>query len=969
MDRYVGMGLFDQLARLGSVLALAALTSVSIADDPKPTPPTFPIRIETAPSKFPHDAGQRAIDRPTFAGRVVSAFDFEETTFNAEDVPRHWFRAQDLPPGRVRPGFPPWNAAIFDHTTGFSGTSSVKLPVNGGSTSLRLAGGLTQIFPDAEYRVSAKIKTKDLVHSAALLEVSLLDAQLRPIPGGIIRSQPVRDAEDWTEIAVTLRGPFPNARSVSVDLLVLQPSQLGSNGSQNRFLPEQQDYTGAAWFDDVLILQLPRVRLSTKAPANTFVAPSTPSLTAQVRDLTGEELKAEVTVFDIDGNIVDRQPVLLPRGGSELRIVPRLPRFGWYQVRMSLTEVNGLSTNTGALATTSILYLAQPSAYANPANSAAAARPFSVLSDQLTPENLGVITDIVSFTGVSRVSVPAPLGDRSPTNDPAKSVISLLNRGNTNPAEYVLSLTELPQDFADRFRIDGADPLSLAVIDINAWSPVLADLIGPYAQRVNSWQIGLNGRHRFGDDIQILNGFNKLRQGLHKLSPNPKLILPWRADDQWLASPNAPRPFGAVELFIPTSYGIDTIPRLIDSLSPVADEPLDLTYVIESIPHETFGRRAQLNDFMQRALLVWGYTNPKNSTQSRAKIAALDPWTIAAGTDRAVQPGPALGAMAILAHATEGRKVVGELPVAENGRVLILAPADDSTAIGSLNIGSGGLIAWCSTGDNDTATFTGYFGGGNLTATDPFGNRTTIAPDKGTGRHTITVGATPQIIDGVDAHLVKFLADIKITPPFVPAVIATHEGEVILKNPWNTRISGDVQLFSPDAGGRRDKEWTFAPSAPIPFSIAPGQVARLPFSFIFSTAEEAGPKLINMMVRLSADRSYPAMRVAKTINIGLEDLDLQAIANLGPREDGPNVIITTTVTNSGKLTRTLQVSTHAPGFAAQTQPIVDLGPGESAVRRFVLPNGAEALAGRKVRVLMVDIEGSERLTKFATVPN
>ena len=916
------------------------------------------------------------IDRPSFAGRQVSVFDFEEEAFNPEEVPRYWFRAQDAQ-GAPRKGFPPWNQAALDDRVARSGKWSVRLPTKGGSTSLRLGSRHIQVFPDAEYRVSCVIRTEGLRHAGAMIEAAILDANGNPIPGAVVRSYPVQSAESWTPVAVTLHGPFVGARSLRIDLLLLQPEQFPVTRVAEQFVPRPEDLSGAAYFDDVAVIQLPRVRLTTTAPGNVFVGESSkPALTAQVRDLTGEDLHAEIVTRDINDTVVDRQEIALGRGGAKERIVPRLTKCGWYSVSMNLTKVSSVNAETGQLARTSLLWLnnTPPDSAEDRTVGAAAVSSFALIAENANARQLQTVWDLGALVGVSRLTAPGPLDDPFPAGDGGRTPLEdVLNSATTGSAELAVGIYTLPGSLADRLRLESPDVLSLGGVPTNEWLNLFVERYGPVGPRVGSWQIGTLDSVRPGDDARLLAMVAGLRTGIHKFSPNPRLVLPWRADQQWLGPSRSSggvkgRPFNAVSVLFPSSFATAEIPRSVASLQPIRDEGLELTIVPESLPPADFGVRAEMNDWAQRAVLLWAASQP-GPGQPRPRIGLRDPWDPAVADRAGLLPRPTLAALATLNRAVAGRRVAGEVPAGPNVHGLILAPEEGGPAIGSLAIGFGGLIAWTDAGDDATDTIAGYFGGGTLTLIDLFGNRTPIHAEPGTGRHVIPVTGSPVVVEGIDAHLVKFIADVRISPAFIPAVVATHDCEIILKNPWSTRITGDVQLIPPEAGARAQRDWSFAPSTPIAFSIAPGQTTRLPFSFIFSSVEEAGAKPIQLLVRLSADRPYPPMRIGKSITVGLQDLDLNVTANLGPREDGPNVIITTTVTNSGRLTRTLQLSSHAAGFATQSQPIVDLAPGETAVRRFILNNGAEALAGRRIRVLLVDVDGAERLNKYAVVPN
>ncbi|MFT3686712.1 MAG: hypothetical protein QM783_17630 [Phycisphaerales bacterium] len=290
-------------------------TSPPGPSEPHGPPLTLPIEHrntagdEPAPDANSNNPG--GIDRPSFAGRQVCVFDFEEEAYNPEDIPRNWFRAYDQP-GRPRKGFPRWNQAIFNGRVAHSGNTSVMLPTKGGSTSLRLGSGLIQVFPDAEYRVSGYIRTEGLRYATALIEAAILDEQGNPVPGAVVRSQPLQSPEAWTPVAITLHGPFNGARTLRIDLLLLQPDQFPVSRVAEQFVPRSEDLSGAAYFDDIAVLQLPRVRLSSDAPGNVFMGEKRkPELTAQVRDLTGEDLHAEIVTRDLNDTVVDRQEIAL----------------------------------------------------------------------------------------------------------------------------------------------------------------------------------------------------------------------------------------------------------------------------------------------------------------------------------------------------------------------------------------------------------------------------------------------------------------------------------------------------------------------------------------------------------------------------------------------------------------------------------------------------------------------------------
>lgn len=131
------------------------------------------------------------MDRPEAARRTVKSWDFEGDAGLFEPVPPGWFRAQDNPnTGRVRPGFPAFNAAILDAEVAASGRFSMRLPTRGGSTSLTLAAGVLPAIPDGDYSVVARVRTQGLEHARARIVAWFLD-------GGVCRSRARSRRAGW----------------------------------------------------------------------------------------------------------------------------------------------------------------------------------------------------------------------------------------------------------------------------------------------------------------------------------------------------------------------------------------------------------------------------------------------------------------------------------------------------------------------------------------------------------------------------------------------------------------------------------------------------------------------------------------------------------------------------------------------------------------------------------------------------
>src|ERR1051325_5696625 len=294
------------------------------------------IEIPSGPPAVPA-AEDPHFPRPDTAGRIVKVFTFEEAKSNPGEVPQNWYRSFDDPgAGRARPGFPSWNKAALSYTTeggiAFGGVGSVLLPTRGGSTSLIVGQGVLPVFQNADYLISAKVKTDHLAHARAALAARFLDKAGAVIPRSESRSPLTIANDQWQDIRVELTGDFETAAYIQLELQLLQPEQYepAPAPSAQSSLPSShkiwsQDIAGAACFDDIAIVQLPRVELSTTTPCNIISAPDTPELRLLVRDLTGESLAISVTVLDTDGRPADQLARRIGAGFTSTTWKPRLP--------------------------------------------------------------------------------------------------------------------------------------------------------------------------------------------------------------------------------------------------------------------------------------------------------------------------------------------------------------------------------------------------------------------------------------------------------------------------------------------------------------------------------------------------------------------------------------------------------------------------------------------------------------------
>jgi hypothetical protein len=427
------------------------------------------------------------------AQRIVSEFDFEERAFNAEPVPRHWIRVIHSPPFREKPGYPPWNESQFDDSVSRSGAYSVLIPARGGSGAMRLSGGVIAAIPGADYLVSVYVRTAGLEHARARVTARLLSDRLEPISDSESSSELIQSEAEWQRTQVTLYGDFIGAAWIQIDLELLQPLHQ-SNRTEIAGELFLEDFDAQAWFDDLTIIQLPRVRLSTNSDINIIEAPERPEISARVRDLTGERLEVDMHVLDIDGKTIAVRTFDADSRGGVIRWAPDLEHFGFHRVRLRVIS------DGREVAFDDLAFLWTPQ---RPEDTREGAESFGV---SLHADRLNSITlapEFLRAIGSGSVHLPlwpetdehADIADRMGTLEP------VLDELLDHDIDVTLRLIGAPPAIAAELRGDVDSPFDLLDLPLERWSRYVDPALIRFGQRIKRWEPTPHGARTFGQVI------------------------------------------------------------------------------------------------------------------------------------------------------------------------------------------------------------------------------------------------------------------------------------------------------------------------------------------------------------------------------------------------------------------------------------------------------------------------------------
>jgi hypothetical protein len=867
---------------------------------------------------------QKPEDRPEGARRQVRLWDFEDAPDHGEPVPPGWFRAQDNPPLRERPEFPAWNIAILDYQIASSGEFSVRLPTQGGSTSLMLGSGVIAAIPDGDYALTCMVRTQDLTSARVRMAAWFLDQSLAPIPGSRSFSRLAISPGAWTPLELELRGN-PEAAWIQIELQLLQPrDQVTHAAPEDEVLPE--DFRGAAWFDDVAIYQTPRVNLRTLAPGGIFVAPEEPRLALLVRDLTGEPLVVEMVIYDINGEIAQRRVGPAPAQGRETTFEPELSTFGWYRAVM---RVRG---DAGLVGERSVDFLWAPTA--SPMNRETR-RGFGIVAERLSNEQRLLLPSILERTQTGSVHLAAwneqtTAGISQEELVPLAAVVDRLVDGGH---EVTFTLARAPEELARQARVDRDDPLPIFMRESDDWQPYLDALLARFGERVRRWQFGPTGSGLpfFKPDLaqQVEVAQSKLR----RLVPRPLIELPWRLEQ---IPTKQLEGVDTLTVWWPTAIPPASIAEYAERWNP--SQRVQLT--IEQLPESVFGGRAVAVDLARRAACAW--------KAGHERVAIVAPWRYEEGSELEFQPRPALGAWRTLAEELGGRHIVGELNVGEGIVALIARGVDDSA-----------LIAWNDSAPLERAYIRGHLGPGPIVARDLFGNEHVVEMSS-KGEHLIELDDAPVFIKGIDVELLQFRAAMRLEPPFIPARAEKHRIELVIENPWPIGITGRLRIAQPE-------DWTILPRV-MSINLPPGGTARLPIDLSFNLGEEAGAFDVVAEVDLRAEQLYPLQRLPLSLEIGLPSVELlPSFRYERVNAQRTDVLVMVRVINLTDKPLTMQAFAQAPGYKSYDAPISELGPGASITRFFRFENGGARLKGRNIRVGLKEQDGTGRLNKTLAI--
>ena len=883
-----------------------------------------------------------ALAQPAQVNRVLKTIDFEERRLgNAEDLPMHFTKAEG-------PGLPHYVNGRLATDIARSGKYAFRLDLNGGSLVYRYDAGRIRVQAGAHYRVEGYVRTSALAHAKARLSAYLANIDGRPLAGSrrsseLHSSRPTDN--QWHRLAVELSADHADAVSLVVDLELLQP-QLYAPTSLGKRTLFMQDIRGSAWFDDVMVSQVPRVTMSTDRPGNVFRRGEPLRLSLRVSDRFTDDLAAKLLVQDASGKEIYQRSGALDIAAAETLgpgqkrasvVLPDLPA-GWYSVSLVMTS-RGQCVGEQRL---EFIQLADAGPLSPPDDR------FGVIATDLPFDGWAELPEVLPLlsTGRVKLAVWSRAGDVEQV-DPA-AFDQMLVKLQEQRIVPTACLVDLPPSISEKLEArrrmsQAARPLSTPTTNIaqipdsvwpellkankSDWQPQLAQLIARHANHLDRWQLGADGT----DDFVTLPGmrdvYAKVYGEFAALLHQPDLAMPWPA---WYEL-DGKLP-ATVALSIPPSVLPHQLPLYMSDICSKSDSvPTNLSVTLQLLDARQYGRELQIRDLAQRITYAL--------TADAKRIDLPLPYTVERIGDTVVKrPAELLLILRTLITTLSGSTFKGKVPIADGVEAFLFERQ-----------GQGILVLW------DRGTTVGIKQlavnlGDRAAQMDLWGNVTPLLATDGAnlaGTTQLAVGPMPTLLVDIDASAAMLRAGVAIDRPLIESSFQAHSRRLRFNNPYKLAISGTLKLKGP-AG------WTINPSSHS-FNLNPGEAFDRELSIEFPYNSYTGPKTIDAHFTIQADRAT-AFAVPLTLQLGLTDVGTQTLA----LRDCADVLVLQTIQNYGD--KPIDYSGFAiyPGAARQERLITNLGPGRTTIKRYRFSN-VKVAPGTRIRVGVKELSGTRIL--------
>lgn len=844
--------------------------------------------------------------------RVVKSFDFNERSLgNFEAIPMNWLPVEG-------PAYRRFLEARFDEQVGHIAPPSFLLALQGGSLASHYFAKDIPVHAGSEYRLTAWIRPQHLVHARAYLTIYYLDHALRKIDDSEQRSVEIRgagDDEPWQRVMIDLPPGDEHARWIGLTCHVDQITMPA--GKRDSFHPiEYHDVHGAAWFDDITILRLPRISLSLNATEGVYL-PGRPTVcTVKMVDLDGADVRTDLDILDADGRVLETHALdsaKLVREAATLQIA-NLPA-GCYLARLSAR----VGDRVLSVQQRRFLRLNDGLTLKQRGNGG-----FGIVADSSLFAHRDISKRLLSILAPSMIKLPLWRGDLRDAaivrGDPDFEV--LVEALHLADIGMVGVLESPPDSLAKQYGLTERSVTSVLATNPNQWRPYLALILTRYGQRISAWQLGADNAPFLGDPALSAKALANLRREMRTLIGTPQVVIP---RSLLHSIPKDALPADVFSLTVPAHFGAE---QIVEQSKDIAGADGTARWATMQQPEPgKFDRRWRLIHYARRLAV--------------ARAGGLDmvfvpqPWSFATEDDKViVEPQEEFIILRTLNQALRGLQPAGPIWIGPGMRAsLFTSPTQHD----------GALVVWREAQGLSAEDMTIDLGG-DAQEIDLWGNAR--SPESVEGGRRFRVDAMPRIIRPVSPSRVRMLAGFVVDDPAIQATIREHRRVVTFVNTHQSRISGMLRFQSPPG-------WRIRPKK-THLDLAPGESAKIDITLRIPSNQAAGDyELVGHLAVES--QAFPRLTLRTPLKVDAPGLDVNVMAF----QDGGVVSVVQRITNRTDGPLNLRAFVIAPNQDRVSGLIKNLAAGHTAIRKYELPQTSTE-AGTYIRVSVEQVGGSLR---------
>jgi hypothetical protein len=895
-------------------------------------------------------AGPRAAaqDEPQPAGgysdlyRRAKTFDFDERPLgNYEDTPMFWQRLEG-------PGLPRFSDARFDDAVGHAAAPSFRFDLAGENIGYEYAHPDLTISPESDYLIEGYVRTAGLEHAAAVLVCYLADQTGAAIPGSEHVTQPVRsppDAEadgasDWQPVEILLRGEYPAAHTLRLQLWVLQDYVVQDrDGAVDPIIHHEVD--AQVWFDDISVIRMPRVRLTFSNPGSIVAPGARESFLVDIHNATLAPLHAALTVTDAAGTEhLQAGSDIAPRTTDkfDVDLPPLVP--GMYTARLELLSADALLTER-------VLRIAVlPPLFARNLR-----YPDHGIDLGVWPRSdpTGAV-ELITRLGCGAVKVGLPMLRASAYEEEAEyawQIRALARQLALHQIETTGVL--LAPEFASGVA-GGRSTYRMITREPN-WDDFIGPVFALLGGHLTSWQLGTEPCELAAPDGWTAEAIRNVRTKLERFVAIPHLVVPRSVLDAAATAvlPGTAAPEGSTGLT--WDAGADEQPYAfsfwIPETIPARAMPWQLAFWFEasaaganrwlSLGLEDDPRCApatRLAD-MARRVVIASAINPE-----RLYVPAPFEHTVGGGVST-WQPTDAYIPLRTLVHHLSGRRAIASMTLDPDAVCVLFGDERDYV-----------LVAW-TWEQRATPRTVDLYVGREARLVTLAGETLPLATHN--DRAQVPLSEMPIILTNVDAPLVLLQRSFAISPAFIQLHNPEPRPVLMLQNHYPTELIGRIELTPPPT-------WDVTPT-PIRLELAPGETARETLQFTVPPRHIASEQTLGVDLHVTQPRLID-VHFDVVLEIGLKEIVVTGSAWW----EGNDLIVEQTLHNFSPRIVSFNGFCQALHRPRREGVFLDMPPGESVVRQYRFP-AARDLAGSQVWIGISEIGGRRTLDQLVAVPN